>query len=130
MEKIIRIEDVSFNDKKDYGYYDGYQIVTEKQTIKLGICNSQSCCENWGYFMSEDNLSDFVDAEFIKLEITDTCLNTKKLDDEDLHYANTMFVNIFTSKGMLQFVAYNSHNGYYGHEAVIFSDELNHTESL
>lgn len=127
MEKILKIEETTFN-LKDYYGYDGYQIVTEKQTIKLGISNSQSCCEQWGYFMSNDDISDFIGSEFIKLETTDVCLNSKELDG--LYYPNTMFVNIYTTKGMLQFVAYNSHNGYYGHDAVIFSDEYKHNESL
>ena len=32
--------------------------------------------------------------------------------------------------GYLQFVAYNSHNGYYGHEAVLISKQLNYEEDL
>ena len=34
-----------------------------------------------------------------------------------------MFVNINTSNGALQFAAYNEHNGYYGHEAVVISEK-------
>ncbi len=41
-----------------------------------------------------------------------------------------MFVNLETNVGLLQFVAYNSHNGYYGHDAVLVSKQLNLTEAL
>ena len=33
-----------------------------------------------------------------------------------------MFVNINTSNGLLQFAAYNNHNGYYGHNAYFLID--------
>lgn len=52
MEKILKIEETSFDGK------DGFVITTDQQEIKLGIDNGQCCCENWGYFMSEDDLSD------------------------------------------------------------------------
>lgn len=54
MEKILRIEEISQD------YTDGYAIITNKQTIKLLISNSQSCCEEWGYFMSDDDLEYFI----------------------------------------------------------------------
>ena len=41
-----------------------------------------------------------------------------------------MFVNVETDKGLLQFVAYNEHNGYYGHEACVISKHLNESEYL
>jgi hypothetical protein len=131
MEKIIKIEEVSF-DTGRYSQYDGYAVITDKQVIKIGISNGQSCCENWGYFMSEDNLKEFIGADLIEVSIVDTALNTEKLKEEVYgdEYANCMFVNFNTSKGLLQFVAYNEHNGYYGHDAVIISDALNHSETL
>ena len=52
---------------------------------------------------------------------------------EELEYLDSggaMFVNLETSEGLLQFVAYNAHNGYYGHEAVLVSKQLNHEERL
>jgi hypothetical protein len=39
-------------------------------------------------------------------------------------------VNIDTDRGQLQFVAYNEHNGYYGHNAVVVSKQLTHEECL
>ena len=48
----------------------------------------------------------------------------------DYFEGGVMFVNITTSKGVLQFVAYNEHNGYYGHSACVISKQLNHEECL
>lgn len=132
METILRIEEASFKkSKEDYGNYDGYQIVTNKQTIKLGIDMQSSCCETPGYFWSNDDFKKFIGAKINKIEIVDTCLNTKRLDDE---YAedggDTMFVNISTDRGILQFTAYNGQNGYYGHEAVILSEQLTEEKYL
>lgn len=131
MEKILRIEETNFKTKEnDWNSYEGYQIITDKQTIKLGISDGQNCCERSGYFMSEDDFSEFIGANLIDLAITDTCLNTKKLEEEELYEPDLMFVNLNTDKGLLQFVAYNSHNGYYGHSAVVVSEQLNHEEVL
>jgi len=41
-----------------------------------------------------------------------------------------MFVDLKTDRGKLQFVAYNEHNGYYGHEAEVICNQLNHSEVL
>lgn len=130
MERILSIEETTFS-KGGYSKYDGFVITTDTQEIKIGIENGQSCCENWGYFMSQDDLSDFIHSELVDVTITDTELNVERLQelcDED--YAQCMFVNIQTSKGLLQFTAYNEHNGYYGHNAVIISNSLNHSETL
>lgn len=117
MEKILKIEETSFDGK------DGFVITTDQQEIKLGIDNGQSCCENWGYFMSEDDLSEFVGSNLISVKVVDTAL--KRRDEiEDLYEGDAMFVNIETSNGLLQFVAYNEHNGYYGHEACVISKQV------
>lgn len=127
--KILSIEQVdSFTDEKSYYRYEGYIIKTDDETIKLGISNQQSCCENYGYYMSEDNINDFVGAELINIELCDTALNVSKL--EECYEGDNMFVNIITDKGSLQFVAYNQHNGYYGHEAVVISKKLNYSTFL
>ena len=127
--KIISIEEVEvFKDEKSYYNYEGYIIKTEDETIKLGISNMQSCCENFGYYMSEDNINEFIGAELINIELCDTALNVSKLDD--CYEGDNMFVNIITDKGTLQFVAYNQHNGYYGHDAVVISKNLNYNTYL
>ena len=130
MEKILRIEQTTFKkDPKDYHNFNGFQVITDKQTIKLGIDDSQDCCEVTGYFWSNDKLEDFVGAKLLDIKIVDECLLKEKLK-ENFYEGGTMFVDFETSKGVLQFTAYNSHNGYYGHEAVVISNQLNKEESL
>jgi len=36
-----------------------------------------------------------------------------------------MFVDLLTNIDVIQFVAYNEHNGYYGHTASVSSNQLN-----
>jgi hypothetical protein len=125
MEIILKIEEKTFDGK------DGFVITTNEQLIKLGIENGQSCCEKWGYFMSEDNTSDFIGAELIDVKITDTLLKpSNNFDVAGMYEGSVMFVNIETNKGLLQFVAYNEHNGYYGHEVCVVSKELNESRHL
>lgn len=137
METILRIEATTFkNDKSSWCEFEGFQVITDKQTIKLGIANSQSCCESWGYFMSEDDLSGFIGARLIDVKIVDDALNVTKLKESVSSYGEnyceceTMFVNFDTDKGLLQFTAYNDHNGYYGHSAVVVSESLNYDTTL
>lgn len=131
-EKIIRIEEVTFKrSKDDWDEFAGYQIITDKQTIKLGISNSQNCCESWGYFMSEDDLKEFEGAELKEITLTDVALKTEIFESKDIDFeGDLMFVNFSTDKGVLQFTAYNQHNGYYGHNAIVISEQLNHEEVL
>lgn len=125
MEKILKIEETNFDGKC------GFIITTDKQIVKLGIDDYQSCCENYGYFMSEDNLEDFIGAELLDIKITDTLLKpNNEIDVNDIYEGDVMFVNIETNKGLLQFVAYNEHNGYYGHDACVISKQLNYDTVL
>ena len=132
MEKILRIDDIDFKTaENDWNSYEGFQIITDQQTIKIGISSGQCCCENFGCIVTNDDTSDFIGADLISVALVDTALNNKKIEDlEYLDEVGAMFVNIETSKGLLQFVAYNSHNGYYGHEAVLISKQLNTSEQL
>lgn len=130
MEKIISIKETT--DDSNWGGYEGYEIKTDKQTIKLLISAYQQCCESWGYFLTEDKPSDFIGANLHNIKLTDACLNTKKLNESDYYHddGDLMFVDLETDRGTLQFVAYNAHNGYYGHEAKVISEQLNHEEWL
>lgn len=132
MEKILRIEEVGFKKSEDdYHNYSGWQIVTSEQTIKIGIDNGQSCCESWGYLITNDDTSEFIGAQLVGISITDTALNNKKIDElEYLDAGGAMFVNLETDRGLLQFVTYNGHNGYYGHESVLISKQINYEEYL
>ena len=132
MEKILRIEETNFKtDEKGWSNYDGYQIITDQQTIKIGISDERACCENFGCIITNDETKEFIGAELHGISITDTALNNKKIEElEYLDCGGAMFVNLETSEGLLQFVAYNAHNGYYGHEAVLVSKQRNCVERL
>lgn len=134
MERIRAIEevqDVSLPGET-YSNFDGYRITTDNQKITLAISNGQSCCEDWGYFMSEDDPQKFVGAEFLGVRVTDTNLTGREVGPDAAYEGNNintydgdvMFVNIQTDRGVLQFVAYNAHNGYYGHSAIIAREEV------
>src|SRR5688500_16599576 len=107
MEKIVSIEEGSFVKKDDRGYsttYDGYLIQTSDQVIKIGISDFASCCEQFGYVTSEDDLSNYVGAEFLGLKVTDTEL--RKYTDAELpnwslswNECSAMFVDVETSNG-------------------------------
>lgn len=132
MEKILRIEESTFKTSAEsWRSYEGFQIITDIQTIKIGISDSQCCCENFGCIITNDDTEEFIGAKLLSICIVDCALNNKKIEAiEYLGSGGAMFVNLETSNGLLQFVAYNSHNGYYGHEAVLISKELNHKEDL
>jgi hypothetical protein len=120
MEKILKIKETDFDN------FTGFQILTNLQTISIGISNEQQCCENFGCIITNDEIDEFLNSELIEISITDTVLNNKKIKElEYLKYeGEAMFINLETSKGLLQFVAYNEHNGYYGHDAILISNQF------
>lgn len=114
--------DISSEDK-----YEGYTITTSEQVIYLGIDDYQQCCEQYGYLMSEDDISYYVGSELLNIQITDTARNKASFSELGPEwYGGTLFIDIETSKGVLQFVAYNQHHGYYGHSAIVVSNQLKH----
>ena len=132
IETILKIEETNFDHSID-GYnqnYEGYVITTTEQEIKVGISSGQSCCENYGYLSTNDELSEFVGAELISIEQVDKALNATKLKDTSVEESEAMFINFSTSHGFMQLVAYNSHNGYYGHDAVLISKQITQSVSL
>lgn len=131
MEKIISIENTDWKEnKEDYREYSGYVITTDKQQIKVGISNQQSCCENWGYVTSEDDLTEYVGCSLIGITTTDSMLENKPFTGLDTDSGNCMFITFKTDKGDFQFVAYNEHNGYYSHEVTLISEQLKESEYL
>ncbi len=135
METIQKIEEVNVGGDRSWNSYGGFEITTDEQIIKLLIDNSQSCCEHWGYFFCHDDPQEFIGSAVLSVYLTDTALNTLYLEKNDvsptqLDGGAIMFVNIETTKGLLQFVAYNEHNGYYGHKAIVECKQLNHEEVI
>ncbi len=133
IEKILKIENTQFVTGKEdeYGYsYDGVIITTDKQEIKIGIDDSSSCCENFDFISSEDNYRNFIGSDLYSIKQSDYLLKGKDINIPDLDEGGSMFINVETSKGLLQFVCYNSHNGYYSHNAIVISRQLNLSEEL
>jgi hypothetical protein len=127
MEKIIHIEEFH-EDKEDK---EGFRIITDKQSIEIGIGAKDDCCASHGYFWTPDNIKEWEGAELKDIKIVDIGLNKKKLEEiGDLDGGDVMFIDFETNKGVLQFTAYNSHNGYYGNIAYLKSQQLNHEEVL
>lgn len=138
-ETILKIEELTDFSIGDNNELDGFVITTDEQVIKFGIDNEQSCCESWGILSTVDNIQEFLGARLLKVEITDTCLNKTLFSeesghdlDEDTDYSDldVMFVDLVTDRGILQFTAYNCHNGYYGHGVYLQSNQLSESTSL
>lgn len=125
IKSIKEVFDIKF---KEYTYcsYDGYQITTTAHEYQLLIDNGQSCCENWGYFASNDDEQRFVGKELANVEMTDVGLNTKNVKDISEYgfdEGGIQFVNFKMADGdVLQIAVYNAHNGYYGHDIVFTKD--------
>lgn len=82
-------------------------IKTDEKTIRLESV-PQCCANHW--FDSNENLSDYIGAEYYGWEIAgETQLNSE--DDFGSH--EVCFLNIKTSKGVCDFQAHNQNNGYY-----------------
>ncbi len=107
---------------------EGFVIVTNKQEIEILIDSYQACCEKWGYITSEDDFEDYIGSELLEISLADDALQSTILklaaDGVSSEYTDCMFINVNTSKGLLQFTLYNSHNGYYFHRATIRSTQL------
>ena len=116
---------------EDEDGYAGFEVKTNVQAVRMEIDNHQGCCESWGYLMSEDNLAEFIGAELRNIYVTDLDLAVRHLSEREksarratMDEGGAVFVNLDTSKGLLQFTAYNEHNGYYGHQVRITSEQL------
>lgn len=108
-----------------YSSMDGYKVETEKHVFYVLIDNGQSCCENWGYMSSEDDLNYFIGSELIEINVTDTALNKKvltQMDEELINSNEIQFVDFKTNNGIFQLAVYNSHDGYYGHGILVAKD--------
>ena len=132
MEKILAVLQID----PDTGF-DGYEVHTDKQVIVVKIDNRIDCCEHPGCFIVNDDVRDFIGANLLDVYVTDIETNSyaipivRQMEGEIIEEPeNIMFVNLVTDRGNLQFIAYNSHNGYYGHDAVLISNQLTFSEVL
>ena len=113
------------NNLQGWGGKDGFEIKTDTHTWLILIDNGQSCCEDWGYIVSNDHFKKFLGKEVISVKLTDKALNTKMVEKEkEIYEGGIQFVDFNFSDGdSLQFAVYNSHNGYYGHDIVVARDK-------
>ena len=109
------------------------KLHTEKGTLYAEIDDGQQCCESFGadcytgYITTEEEQpKSFEGAIITSVNTTDADLKTLTFNpSESGGYDNYMFITINTNRGVLQFVLYNNHNGYYSHWAKIYYKENN-----
>ncbi len=103
--------------KLDNSYMRGLLIKTDKGDIKLLIDDHQQCCEIYGslFFETPDNPSKFIGAKIISIE--DINVEIPILGEDPYRYETQL--KIATTRGVLQYAVYNSHNGYYSHATVL-----------
>lgn len=122
MSKIVKIEEVNnvnFNDSR-YPCYDGFRIETEDEEMYFLIDNLQSCCENWGtYLYTPEDLREYVGADYLGYDESSCSEIENGLKSEYVESDEICFLNIHTSKGIIDFAVYNSHNGFYAHDVVL-----------
>lgn len=118
IEKIAEVHEKSETGGAG-GPYSGYEILLDNGvTVSILIEDRQQCCEQYGYLTSDDNLPSYVGAMVLRVVITDRTLKMYpllKMAEEAHGSVETIFCTVYTDRGNLQFVAYNGHNGYYGH---------------
>lgn len=68
----------------------------------------QSCCET-RYMVCDDDLSRFIGASLVKIEVRDA-----PSVEEAYEVHEVQFLDIQTTKGLIQCATHNEHNGYYG----------------
>jgi hypothetical protein len=122
--KIRKIEEVNEDNES------GFIVFTKKEAMRFLIDNRQDCCETWGYLWTNDTPQDFIGAEILGISLTNEALQTEKYLPPNDYETAIIFVNINTDRGVLQFVAYNCHNGYYGHTVSISSSKLKYSTTL
>lgn len=111
--KISKIEIDAFK-SIDGTHFNGLRILTDSNTeLYFGIEDQQHCCEEYGYICTKDNIDDFIGAKILYI----TEVNSGLYPPDDVSASRTVFINIETLKGLLQFTAYND-NGLYGHDVV------------
>ena len=117
-------------------YYDhndlvGLYIKTDRGDIKILISDEQSCCEDYGYLFLEtpDDISKFISAKILKIE--DVCIGlTADTSGFGFDSGGETQLKVTTTKGVLQFAVYNSHNGYYAHTTFVQVFDYTETDCL
>lgn len=95
----------------------GYKLIMSDPDMNIiaRISNRSDCCEEWGMH-TENNLDDFVGAEYHCMDVSDIIF------DKDDREMSSIHVSISTDCGEIVLIFYNKHNGYYPHDVSIISD--------
>lgn len=120
MSKIVHIDPDAEWAEKDTGFithYTGVDITLDNgRHVKFGISDEQHCCERWDYLHPADDYSEYIGAEYLGLREIDTW--PEFVCDQHEDESGFQAIEVMTSKGPLQFVVYNDHNGYYSHDVI------------
>jgi hypothetical protein len=117
--KIISINS-DYSQSGNYNNLEGLHIVTDKGDIKILISDGQCCCEDAGskFLETPDNIEKFIGSTILKIE--DICVGlTAAEDDYGFDAGGETQLKVTTTKGVLQYAVYNSHNGYYSHATFV-----------
>lgn len=115
--------------------WQGWEVETDQQIIRVMIGNDHDCCEVWGYFATNDDVKDYIGTLLRGIAVVDDRLNVEyntpgeleswEYDDPDEgRGTSTFFVNFETDRGVFQLAVYNNHNGYYGHKVKLASAQF------
>lgn len=131
MEDFLNLDKVTFmtNEEPECEKYCGkvierikmqqdelHMIFTDGEVLKISD-EGQSCCE--ARYMHCEDEGDF---EYHEGAIFRGCSTVKYgVEDDEYGVHEKAFFNILTSKGVIQLVCHNEHNGYYGGFSVEFN---------
>lgn len=118
---IISITEEEWN----FSRFEGFLIETTKGQIKVGI-DKKCGCGRAGYFITNNDINDFIGGKIVDIKVVDGCINVQKLEKiAPFINGDVLFVNIETDRGVLQFTVYNQ-GKYCAHKAFVCSDIIAH----
>lgn len=108
------IERIRYVEDHD-GLWEGYELkVGADEYVRVMIENGHVCCERWG--VREEHPEGLELADFVGETITDIRWGTDgQVGTKDFSGTYEAPVEIWTSAGLLRFVPWNDHEGYYRH---------------
>lgn len=125
MKKILTIDVNAQIEHKDYprGSMDGVRITYDDgSSTEFGIESGQHCCESWNYLHSVDDPDEFIGAKVLAVEEVDTWPDTIPPCGHGGSDFGFQAIRVTTDRGLLDFVVYNEHNGYYSHSTLFRHD--------
>jgi len=109
-----------YEERQGYNNLIGLCIKTDEGDVKILISDGQACCEDYGYLFLEtpDDINKFIGARIVKIE--DVCIGlSADTSGYGFDCGGETQLKVTTTKGVLHFAVYNSHNGYYGHATFV-----------